>query len=138
MAAVGSITITDPNQSSHPPREVRRVALAWTSDTSGNVSGILTNYLNGALVRVVFVPGTGGDAPAASYDVTLLNEDGIDLLAGQGANLSATVSSHVAPGLPLKDGTTVSVVFPQVAGKLELQVSGAGSLNKGTVVLYVM
>jgi hypothetical protein len=117
---------------------VQKITLAWTSDASGNVTAIPTaTWVEGELLRVVFVPNGGGTAPSNLYDVLLKDENGVDVLGGQGANLSDTVVSHVCPGVPLKDGTTTSTRPSLVCGFLTLDVTNAGNAKGGTVVLYV-
>lgn len=111
-----------------------RIELEWTSDASGDVSGD-TVKIDGTILRVVFDPD-GTDAPTANYDVTL-TADGLDLLAGQGANLSATVTSHVSPGVAFTDGTTTSVLPIDVNAACELVVANAGNAKKGKVIIYV-
>lgn len=114
---------------------VRRAVLAWTSDASGAVNGTTTK-LCGAIVRVEFVPGAGGSQPSAAYDVLLKSASGIDLLAGQGANLSNSAASQVAPACPFTDGTTVSIAPPQVNENVELDVQNAGNAKSGSVIVY--
>ncbi len=103
---------------------MRRLALAWVADASGAVSGTLTDYVSGELLRVVFIPGS--PAPTAAYDVTVLDENARDVLGGTGANLSATVTSEAAATTPMP-----------LDDKLELRVANAGSGGAGTVVLYI-
>ncbi len=107
----------------------------WVSDGSGNATLASTVPVSGVIHRVVFDPGS--PAPTASYDVTLTDENGVDVLAGQGADLSATASSAVCPGVPLKDGTTVNVAPTTVDGILTLNVTNAGSGGAGKVIVYV-
>jgi hypothetical protein len=133
----GSLTQSNVYDPTVPRAIVNRIALAWTSDASGNVSGNPTTTIFGTILKVEFVPGTGGSAPTALYDVTLLNLSGLDVLAGQGADLSATVANAVCPGVPFKDGTTTGTVPCVVAEILSLVVANAGNLKSGTVVLYV-
>src|SRR5688500_7469186 len=59
---------------------------SWTSDASGNVNGTTFN-LAGELLRVAFVPGSGGAQPTAAFDVTLIDEWGFDVLNAYGADL---------------------------------------------------
>lgn len=116
---------------------VRACVLAWTSHTDGTVTLPAAVPLVGELLRAVFVPGAGGVQPTNLYDVTLEDAHGIDLLAGQGANLSNTAASHVCPGVPLRDGTTTSTRPVAVAGPLTLKVTNAGDSKQGQVILYV-
>lgn len=118
-------------------RSIQKVTLAWVSHTDGTVSGTKTRKLSGIIERVVFVPGTAGVQPTDLYDLTLLDEQGADVLSGQGANLSNVNKFAVAPGVPLKDGTTVSVKPTAVDDELELQIAAAGSAKEGAVYLYI-
>jgi hypothetical protein len=115
---------------------ITRFVLDWLSHTDGTATAT-TPTLNGTLVRVAFIPDSGGTQPTDLYDVTLNDEDGLDTLAGQGANLSNSTKSNVIPGVPLKDGTTTSVGPMVVNGPLSLSVSGAGSGKGGQVILYL-
>lgn len=108
----------------------------WVSDASGDATLPSQVPVSGAIARVVFVP-SASDAPSANYDVTLTDADGIDVLAGQGADLSETDASHVCPGVPLTDGTTTSVLLTVVDSILTLNVSNAGDTKAGKVVVYV-
>ena len=122
--------------------KIRRHTIAWTSDASGDVSESITNILSdknqfqGLLVRVDFIPGSGGSQPSANYDVTITDENSVDILAGQGANRSNSATESVAPGLSLTDGTTTSLVPMPVLGSLTLTVENAGDTKTGTVILY--
>lgn len=108
----------------------------WVSDGSGNATLPSSIAVSGQIVRVVFIPSASA-APTSLYDVTLTDADSMDVLAAQGANLSATVTSHVCPGTPLKDGTTTSVLPLVVDSVLTLNVSNAGASKAGKVVVYV-
>ena len=131
----GSVTITDQKFLDRSSRPVRKLTLAWTCDASGVVSGTLTDYVSGEIVRAVFAPGS--PAPTDLYDATLLDGAGADVLGGQGADRSAAVVQQVAPGVPLKDGTSTSVRGVQVDDTLELRIANAGNSKAGTLVLYV-
>ena len=136
--AAGSVTVTDQNFTDKASRPIRKISIAWTSDASGDVNGYPTSaFLSGQVVRVVFAPSAGGTQPSNLYDVTLLDGSGLDVLAGQGVNLSNSAASAVVPGVPLRDGTTTSVHPCHIDDQLELRVSGAGNAKTGTVVLYV-
>lgn len=127
-------------------RPVRSITLAWTSDASGDVTYELVgsgkvsgsgNYVSGYLERVIFVPGAGGVQPTDLYDVTIIEENGLDVLAGQGANLSQSSASHVKPSVPMTDGTTTSTAPIALDNILTLNVSNAGNAKSGTVILYL-
>jgi hypothetical protein len=120
MAAVVTFTAT---QGSH---RVKQYRMDWTAHTDGAVAAIGTTIPSGYLVQLKVVPGTGNDAPDAAYDLTLLDSDGCDLLGGDGADLSATVGTHLAFNRIWFNG---GMVYPTIAN--------AGSGNKGTLVLVV-
>lgn len=115
--------------------DVVKHTFEWESDVDGNATLASGLAVSGRIERVVFDPGPV--APTADYDATLTDENGIDVLGGQGANLHTTNSSSVCPGVPLKDGTTTSVVPVVVDGILTLNVSAAGDTKSGKVVVYV-
>jgi len=122
-AVAGSIVVTSAVLDS----STIRVSIAWTANASGAVTENLTPNISGRLFQAKFAPGTGGDAPDAGYDVTLLDGDGVDVLIGGGANLGAATS-------------TIVQILPPVyldAQALQPVVANAGSTNKGTLVLWV-
>lgn len=116
----GSITITYSET-----RTVRKASLAWTSDGAGAVNGVLTKDLSGELLRVGFIPGGGGTQPTDLYDLVLLDADGVDVVAGAGANLSNSLKTQSLLAARGVDGT------------LELQITNAGAAKTGTVTLYL-
>ena len=116
----GTLTITDQDH-----RTFRKLLLAWVSDASGDVNGTLTDVVSGILYRVGFVPDGGGTQPTDLYDITLDDEDGVDVLAANGANLSNANSSQHTDAARAIDGT------------LELKVSNAGNAKGGLVALYI-
>ena len=131
----GTVTIT--KQEFHSPfRPVRKYTFDWVSSAGGAVSGTESDHISGEILRVVFIP-SGTAAPTANYDVTLEDEAGNDVLGGRGANLSATVTTTVKPGVAFTDGTTTSVAPIAIDDKLELVVANAGNAKAGTVILYV-
>ena len=134
----GTVTVSEQKFLGTADRPIRKYVFSWTSDASGDVSGTVSTYfISGTIVKAVFVPGSGGVAPTANYDVTLLDEQGADVLGGQGANRSATLPEAAAPGVLLCDGTVVGVAPMQVDNQLELRVANAGSAKQGSLRLYV-
>lgn len=138
MAAVGTITETNRqgDAAQYSYAMVNRIVLTWTSDASGNVSGIPSTAISGTICKVQFIPSATA-APTTLYNVTLLDAAGIDVLAGQGANLSATVASEIVPGVAFTDSVTTSVVPCVVSESLSLVVANAGNAKSGQVILYV-
>jgi hypothetical protein len=113
------------------------VTLLWGSHpgpaTTGTVTQTTGGSYYGTLERVTIDPGS--PAPTAAYDMTLTDSDGVDLLCGKGANLSATVTSIVAPFWT--DGTTTRPLTLPVAGPLTLGITNAGASKVGSVRLII-
>jgi len=121
----GTVTLTETPKAF---RGLNRIELDWLSDGSGDVSGTTQN-IAGYLLRVSFIPDSGGTQPSDLYDVELQDGDDIDLLNGAGANLSQSTATTLAP-------TIAGDSLPVVLGEIELVVSNAGAANGGTVVIY--
>lgn len=105
------------------PFKVRKHTVAWTSDASGDASQTIT--IDGAIVRVVTNPD-GTAAPTDNYDVTLIDPDGVDLLAGEGADRDTANSEQIFPSNT-----------PFHNGDVTVTIANAGDTKEGTVVLYV-
>lgn len=116
--------------------DIVKHTFAWVSNASGAATVASTAVISGAIQRVVIIP-SGTAAPTTLYDLTLTDSDSVDCLAGQGANMSATVTLNTCSGTPLKDGTTTSVIPMVVDSILTLNVTNAGDTKAGTVVVYV-
>jgi len=120
MAGTNTITYSE-------TRTVKKITMDWLSDASGDVSGTDTKVLSGQILRVVFIPDTGGTKPSAAYDVTCLDSDGLDVFAGDGANLANDASSQFIPVF------TNGIAFD---GILSLVVANAGNAKGGQVIIY--
>lgn len=123
MAAVGTVTIS-PETYSSP----KKITFSWTSsDDTGAVSGTTTAEAHdGQILTCVTVPGSGDEEPTVNYDVTLLDEAGCDVLAGQGANRSNVTTEYITASM----GCVAN-------DKLELRVANAGNSKTGTVVVFL-
>ena len=115
---------------------VQRRDIYWNTQVraGGAVTGTVSK-VDGRIERVTFIPGAAPKHPANAYDITLKDEDGVDVLAGLGANLSSNVTSCVVPGITI-DGGTNRVCFT-VQNSLTLTVSNATSNRIGIVRLYI-
>src|SRR5579872_527361 len=110
---------------------VTKYSIAWTSDASGNVNGNPLALKRGHLLQVKFAPGS--PTPSASYNVTLPDADGVDLLAGKGATLSNTTSTFAQP--TPTGGNSPMFIEPQAA--INLTVTAAGATTQGRVDLFI-
>lgn len=127
MAAVGTLVFTATDRG----KGVAEYTFAWTSSAGGAVSGNPQPVKAGTLIGVKFKPGSGGSQPTDLYDLTLIDTDSVDVLAGLGANLSQTNSTRAVPLL----STSGRIYFE--AGNLDLVVANAGNAKSGTVYLWV-
>ena len=118
----GSVTI---NYSEH--ETVKYVEWIWTSDGSGDVTGTDTKVLSGVALRYATNPSA--TAPSANYDITILDEDAIDIAAGALVNRHTSNSEQVLTGGDAKDGTAFM-------GALSLVVANAGAAKIGTLRMY--
>jgi len=121
----GTVTITEETHGS-----LKKIAWAWTCDASGNVNGTggqTAGAYNGALERLVTVPAAAGSAPTDNYDITILDEDGVDVLLGAGADRDTANTEQV-------QRTSLGVVAND---KLTLNIANAGNAKSGTVYLYL-
>lgn len=115
--------------------DVVKLKFAWVSDdAAGNVTSASTGNITpfevtGVPMRLTTVPSGGGTAPTDKYDITIVDEDGVDVLNGLGADRSATLTQHKAN----TDGLVLCA-----ANNLTLTVANAGNSKAGTVYLYVV
>lgn len=122
--AIGTATVTETRHTS-----VKRIHWDWASTSDNEGATKQTTYAyDGLLERVAFIPDPATTTPTTGYDVTITDSDGVDVLAGLGADLAVTgtvVKTH-ANGLTAVAGS-----------KLTLNVSNAGNSKGGIVILYL-
>lgn len=130
MAAVGTVVVTtsDVGLDGEGRRTgVTKYSIAWTCDASGNVSGNGFAVKVGSLQQFKFIPGAAGAQPTDQYDATFVDTDALDVLSGNGANLSNATPKLVVFSPPIyTDGSTY-----------DLTIANAGNAKSGTAVLWV-
>lgn len=116
--------------------------MAWTSASpEGWTATATTEEINGIVMLVEFIPGAV--TPSNSYDITLRNDQGIDILGdsnvagsdnfdGAGANKSNSIASQ---SQPLLNGNYGAV---PVNGVLTLYVYNPGAAKTGTVRIHFL
>ena len=117
--------------------------MVWTSaDPAGWTATATTQEINGIVMMVEFVP-SATVAPTDNYDITLRNDQGIDILGdtgaagsevydGSGANKDTAVPSQ---SQPLLNGNYGAV---PVNGVLTLYVYNMGAAKGGTVRIHYL
>lgn len=109
-------------------RAMHKLKIAWTSAAGGGVTQVTTAKVSGYLVRCVTKPGA--TTPSDLYDLVIEDEDGVDILAGGGANRSNSSNEQICPLL--------SSVMPVSVRKstLTVKITNAGDSKTGTIILY--
>lgn len=108
---------------------IKKITFDWLCSSGGAADSTSTNAFTGVIERAVFIPDSAGTQPTDNYDVVVNDEDGVDILHANGANLSnaaAVLKSHVSDGLGAVVGS-----------KLTLAVTNAGDEKGGKVILYL-
>jgi hypothetical protein len=126
--AVGTTTVT---VASIGDGNIVKYTVAWVSDASGNVTAntaAMDVVRVGYIQQIKFVPDAAGTQPTDLYDVTLVDANAIDLLAGAGANLSNATSTQVAVTVP---------VYYDHTGTLEFKVANGGNAKGGTFIMWL-
>lgn len=107
---------------------VKKIKAVWVSDdTTGAASGTTTFSYNGKVDLLTTVPAGGGSAPTDNYDIALTDADGVDVLAGGGANRDTANTEQVL-------GTSLGAV---ATSTLTLAITNAGNSKGGTVYVYI-
>jgi len=94
--------------------------------TSGDAAGTWT--LHGVVGEVNMDPGDSTLAPSASWDLTLTNDFGIDILGGGGANLYDVTPETVF----LLDNLGINT-WRRVDSPLTINATNMGAANKATL-----
>ena len=105
---------------------VKKVKFAITSATGGSATATTAESYTGEVLRLVVDPNTGADQPTTAFDVAINDEDGYDILAGQGTDLSNAATTTVVASM----GCVANDV-------LALAVTNMGAVKKADVILYL-
>lgn len=109
---------------------ITKVTVPWTSDSSGDYTEDIV-VPNGCVLRVVTDPEADTAAPTDNYDLTILDEQGMDVCGGLGADRDTANSEQFVPVIP-------TTTFPfAVGGTLTVTIAAAGDSKSGTVVIYI-
>lgn len=114
---------------------VRVAEVTWESDASGDATG--TVALDGQIIKVTTNPDT--DAPSANYDITLVDEDGVDVAAGLLANrhTSNSEEAYLYKEITLGGTGTDRGILPIYhSGLVTFTVAAAGNAKNGVARIY--
>lgn len=135
MPTAQVVTITEGSAGYSDLQPIRKIKWVWTatdagivaaSTTAGQVPTTTYKY-TGELVRLITIPAGSTSAPDDNYDVTVLDEDGYDVLMSGGLNRDTANTEQVL-------GSSLGVCLNTT---LSLRIAGAGDANGGTVILYI-
>lgn len=113
----------------HGKKPIVCITYSFTTDGSGDASE-QSELLNGRVNRVVTNPDNT-DTPTAGWDLTIKDEDDVDVLCGNGANRDADGSKASEQAFPCPGNLAV-------ASKLTFKIANAGNAKKGVVKLYIV
>jgi hypothetical protein len=122
MADAGTVTVTEKRTGT-----VKKITWVWVCDASGNADKQTVAPFDGKLIAFETIPAGGGSAPTDLYDITVVDDDGFDVLAGGGQNRATGSTQIVAE-------TSLGAVGNE---KLYLHVINAGNAKGGTVILWL-
>lgn len=117
----GTVVTTETTHTS-----VKLIKFDWLSSAAGAADATTTAYFDGLLIKVATVPDGGGTQPSDQYDLTLTTANGIDLLAGQGANRSNVNTEYITSGMGGCAGE-----------KVTLGITNGGNAKGGVVYVYI-
>ena len=120
----GTITVTMSGSDSERINGLLCANIAWETSADGACSGTVSR-VEGTIEKVVFYsnPASGEGKPEDNYDITLKDQDGVDVLGGAGADIDPDAAVTV-----LMTGDT-PVLPIATAGLLTLEVLNAGGVS---------
>lgn len=129
----GTVTIA-PERTDVSPRIVK-VTFTWTATAGGIVTsptGLTTEVFTGTVMNLITDPAQAPETPpAVNYGITILDDDGVDVLNGAGANRhnvnTEQTAGFVAGTMPRAIKNTT----------LDFIVAAAGAGGQGVAILYI-
>lgn len=115
-------------------RIVKQAIFDWVSAADGTATGQTDFVVNGEILKIVTNPDAV--APTDNYDLTLIDDDGLDVAEGLIANRDTANSEEVVPVIEttVNAHTYGSPVF--VDSALTLNVTNAGNAKAGRVRVF--
>ena len=107
---------------------LQKIQWDWLSATGGAVSSAASGWYCGKIVKVSLASDGAPTAPDDAYDVTIEDQDGLDVLSGNGADVTAAATVYI------NDPTKTLWVRSNV---LTLKVANAGDVKGGVVTMLI-
>lgn len=138
MAASMAFTYDNGNDGSGRGHGLRKVIATWTSDASGDCVGT-TEKLVGTLVKASTNPSA--TAPTDNYDITLTDNDGVNILSACDDDLADrdTTNSEEVYFL-VKDHAVTPLaqsIHPVVCSEITVTIAAAGNSKSGVLNLFL-
>ena len=107
---------------------IREIKWDWLCTDGGAVSSASGYQYTGVIMKAIFKSDAASTDPTDLYDVTILDDNGFDVLLGNGADITkaTTVQKTAKDGLMIVKDTY-----------LTLTIAAAGNAKGGEVYLYV-
>lgn len=119
---------------------IRKVIADWVSDDSTGAVSATTRKIVGRLIKIATDPGSA--APTDNYDVTIVDEKSISVVAGC-QNVAALAARDTANNeetylyILNADSTPIGMpTYPVVCDKLTIGIANAGNSKTGQIILY--
>lgn len=127
--STGSATITETVYTS-----IKLVKFDWVTGSSSQTDDCTDYTVNkdydGEVLGFIAIPDSTA-IPSANYDIAIEDKNSIDILSGEGANLTTDATDYILP-------KSSSYQLGAVAGSsLTLKVTSAGTEKKGVCYLYI-
>jgi hypothetical protein len=118
---------------------IKRIIVDWTSDDSAGTASGSTKKITGTIIKLVTDPD-GTAAPTDDYDITLKDEDALDVLGQSQDDLTDRDTANVEQVFPFLlnyAGTPLAMaVFPPVCNVLTVAVTAAGNSKQGQLIIF--
>ena len=111
------------------------VIIDWESHTDGTCTYAFESAVKKAIqgksiYMAITDPDAATDNPTADYDITLDDSYGADAMGGALANRHTSTSEQAVPAVGSGIGDR-----PYIGGSLTMEITNAGSLNKGILTI---
>jgi len=106
------------------------LTINWTSSSGGAFTDATTVKIDGVVIAVLTDPDATA-APTASYDITLKNSNGLDIMGGKLEDRSDTATEMEKPY-----NATSGYGSCPVDGPLTLAIASMGNSKAGVIKIY--
>lgn len=115
---------------------ITTLTFRWFANASGDAERRFRTPIKGRIFKLTTDPATGDTQPLDNWDVTIEDENEVDILRGNGANRDNATQEIIA----LDTDSTIPDTPQMAVGTKQLvfKVENAGASNAGTVIVSVI